>query len=372
MPTKIHAYQGERTRITKLHVLFLICCCVLLPLSGQTFASVQTIEASAPIINNDIASARSNAIKNGLWQILEYSDATILSKHLTNNGTLDTSLLSIAQFDHLQYFDILQERHENGRLHIVMSVQLSPLKQTCLPAQYAVGVIEPYILDPAGQAQNQLTELPHWLISQIQRNRDTQHQWVTLASQPTELNEWQYLFHERNMQYALQLTIDNLTAEYSFPTKYAFWQAPKARRHFALRAALIDTHSGMTIWQQGFRFVSDWEWQFNAPVNLYSERFINSQYHQLLQQIITELRDYLNGELSCRVAKASVTRTQGNQLTINLGQQHGISVGERFVEPQSQHEFVVQQVQPQHSQLSANIAISLLNIQPKTVLYRKQ
>ncbi|TKB58208.1 flagella assembly protein FlgT middle domain-containing protein [Ferrimonas aestuarii] len=240
-------------------------------------------------------------------------------------------------------YQLISEQMVRGKqIQVSLRANLLPLGQECDGAGYRVAITIPkaqivhweqltagslYALDASvsrvlantlnGEANSAFSHLRTDLTMDYQQlNRQYPGRWVQELSQ------------KDRSQYVLGLTIDDVTIDGD--ANALSWMVTGPKRYFAMDATLYDGLKGQQVWQQRYRVEGRWPYKRTEAANIASSDFWNSDYGEEVRDLLNRVAVDVNTAVECRALVGTIQNISGRQLTINLGSQHGIKVGDKL------------------------------------------
>ncbi|WP_290485647.1 flagella assembly protein FlgT [Idiomarina sp. UBA3162] len=359
-------------------------------------ARVIEVEGSARIVNGDTQAARSQAIENALQQALLMTGSSITSVQSIVNGVVNNNQTQVSATGNVERVDVLREEMRDGRLYVLIQTEIWQREQSCRGSHYKAGVtIAPF----------EFSNREHAAYGQIWTlgNISAQHLARDIASQSDQL----FVTHTLRRNAGLQAALDNLNLNevgrigrqigYANDSQFVilgifddlsvteqgsflgvFEQQPT--RHFALTLYLIDAMNGDLITRARVEGAEPWTFPRNAQVDVATTTFWDAPFGVALASSLEELASGIQMQVQCKPVRGRVVWHDRQQVQVNLGESHGVKVGDKlkivhpsnYVDDQghfrqrwqvSRFTVTVEQVQPDSAVASINGPDVLTNVQ---------
>lgn len=318
-----------------------------LALSSQAaVAGWYTARGSAPIIDDNIAQARRNAIDDALRNAALQAGADISIEQVIENGTLLDDKLRVTARSPIRRMTVVEES-ENGRVVTVLVKALinddniadcyaGNIKKTILPFVFryqdpdaslsAAGLsdFDTYLSDLvySGVAQSPaLTVLP----------ADRQRLLIHQGSSGPDYNLQRTLDSISRRTQAQFIIVGNInslaksdTANYEF-TKMFY----NPTRTIRFNIQVFDVYSGRMLVSKDYHGDAEWNLS-NQRFTLRSDKFNTSEYGQRVQQLAKYAIADIVSKLRCQIPVARVVQVNDTTIRINLGENANISKGMKF------------------------------------------
>jgi hypothetical protein len=136
------------------------------------------------------------------------------------------------------------------------------------------------------------------------------------------------LSRNSNSQYVLLSQITDISQGRKMNNDYAFWEKDAYMRNFKIDFALYDSQTNDQVWSQHYNTQGIWPHKKTKIVNVNSEEFWRTDYGQKIQTIFNKVSQDLNTAVSCLKTTGKILMVDSDRLVINLGQSHGLEVGQ--------------------------------------------
>jgi len=134
------------------------------------------------------------------------------------------------------------------------------------------------------------------------------------------------LFSNGN-QYLLMARINDLSLG---QTTSRFWQAEQKERFFAVDVSLYDLFEQNLVYQQEYRTSASWSFTNKEAPLTHSPAFWQLPYGQKIDQLLLAVAEDVQRQLQCKPLLSSIRQVENNQVMLELGQKHGLRVGDKL------------------------------------------
>ncbi len=311
--------------------LFGLSLLAALPVTAETIEVI----GQATIVQGNIDDARRRAHDNAIHQAQYQQGGEFSNEQTIVNGVVSQEQSQWRGRSQIESVEQLYETLDGNQLYLGLRIALAPITQQCKqrPSKVAVSLPVLQVTHRQNMQDGQLYELDQSYTTLISHtlNGESQHSFIAPAAafslpMPAQENI-QHITRSHNSHYLLSLTLEDLSVD--LPHKESLWsrKTPARERALALSAQLFD-QSGQPIWQQRYRHRTLWPYAPNAAVNVYSDDFWQSDYGQQLQQVALQLSRDLDNQLQCVPLSGEITAIHGYQVSLNIGRNHGLELGE--------------------------------------------
>jgi len=159
-------------------------------------------------------------------------------------------------------------------------------------------------------------------------------------------------------------------------------------RNFRLELSLYDGNNATLLKQERLAINTPWEFELHQQVSPSSQLLWQSQFGQAVTAIITEQASLIDEALDCLPTYARVLQVNNEQLTVNIGKQDGVQIGDeltlfkhtQFVDAIGNlhqqlrlhpNQVKVMQVYNETAVLMSTSSVPLANIQPNDFVARQ-
>lgn len=318
-----------------------------LALSSQAaFAGWYTARGSAPIIDNDVATARRNAIDDALRNASLQAGADVSIEQVIENGTLLDDKLRVSARSPIRRMTVIEEQ-ENGKVVTVLVKALinddagadcyaGNIKKTILPFVFRYQDPEAS-LSSAGieEFDKYLTELVYSGVAQSPAltvlPADNQRLLIHQGSSGPDYNLQRTLdsiSRRTQAQFIIVGNINSLAKSDVGNNKFTqmFYNPTRTIR---FNVQVYDVYTGKQLIAKNYQ--GDAEWTLaNQNFTLRSDKFGTSDYGQRVTQLAKYAIADIVSKLRCQFPTARVVQVNDTTIRINLGANANIRKGMKF------------------------------------------
>jgi hypothetical protein len=140
----------------------------------------------------------------------------------------------------------------------------------------------------------------------------------------------QSLSESTDSQYIMFSEITNISFDEQATNNWLFWQQGIYPRNFAINFYLYNGLNGELVWQENYQNTAPWTFTKRIKVDVYGNAFWQSDYGVMVNNIIDKVIKDIDENIMCEPSRGKIIQVQGNQITINLGRDHGLKMGDEF------------------------------------------
>lgn len=318
-----------------------------LTLCVSSTAYAQWFESTghANIQNDDIARAKSVAIKDAITQALVFSGARVTSMQTLIDGVLTQDQLKINSHGEIQKIEMISEDRRGDQFAVTLRLDIFPQQEQCPASSFNKFV---------AITQTQLKHREQAKLGQIFdiSKASSENLYKTLSNSPISTRPTAYfnfpirvgefftqqydysnaLLEEiatrSNSQYVLLSQLVDISNSEKLNNDYAFWQDERYQRAYNIDFVLFDGTTYERLWQKSYRGQGIWPFEKTDRIDVYSEKFWGSDYGQAITDINQTLSYDLQAAMACLETQGKILHIEHNKLVINLGKAHGIEKGQ--------------------------------------------
>ncbi|MCL1076597.1 flagellar assembly protein FlgT [Parashewanella spongiae] len=321
--------------------LFIICMSFAV-FSYDTQAEWLTVSGEALIMNNEVNSARNEAINNALKSASFYHGIQINSTQEFQNGKLLSDNITLENPPNSQKFEFVSEQIRNNIIHVEIRIDTDVHNKNTDQLSSGKSIVfipQATVKDRTQLRYGQLYGFEEAISEQIGRSL-TKHSQLTLANvHATErLDHQQNTFNNTNelpkwislktdSQYILTPTVLNIAPETAKTGPLGFWKVSQSRQ-FRIRFSLYHGISGENIWNRVYSTSADWDFKPHEIISPFSDEFWNSEYGEEIEHTLEKASHEMDEALKERPLMGQIISIDNYQMIINLGRKHGMVVGD--------------------------------------------
>lgn len=350
-------------------------------------ARVVEAQGSARIVNGDTDEARERAIKSALQQALLISGSSISSVQSIVNGVLSTNQTQISASGDIERVNIIREEVRDDRVVVLLQAEIWNRDNSCQADNYKVALtVVPFEL--SNREHGAFGQV--WSLGKVAANRLTReiasrsdrifvshtlsrNTGLNDALNRLNLEQLGMMAREIGMANDSQYVVFGLFDDLSMVEIERGWGYLDSdyRRNYALTLYLLNASSGELLTRARVSDIEAWTYDRNEAVDVAANEFWDKPFGAALMTGIEDLAAGVRDQLRCKPTRGRVVWQQNNQIQFNLGEQHGVRVGDQlkvvhpsnFVDNEGLYrqkwqvsEFTVEVTQVQH-----NTAVAELN-----------
>ncbi|WP_180237266.1 flagellar assembly protein T N-terminal domain-containing protein [Lacimicrobium alkaliphilum] len=352
----------------------------------------------AVVHNGDKRHARKMATQEALKQALMFAGARVNSVQHLADGLLQDDRLEVRSGGEVNKVELINEDYQGDIVTVAIRADIFPQETQCRASDYQKSLVTTWFpirnkqQASLGQLYNIGKDLPRQLhrafstASQHTSIHSVENFYVTpgndLSRQATSLAR------KAGGQFVLLAEITDISDEQTSPSMLAFWKEPQISRNFSLDVHLINGMTGEVLISKPFRTRASWPFDPHKSVDTASNTFWQSSYGMAIRQQLDDVAQRIDDEIACLPAHGRVLQSTHQQLSIDIGKEHGVSLGDRlkvfklnqFYDPMgnSHYQYQVHPVEVQVTRISLSSSVvesvngvPLANIQPNDFVSRR-
>lgn len=297
------------------------------------------------IVDGDTSSARQMAVKDAITQALIFSGATVSSVQTVADGVLEQDELKIKTHGQIQHVNLINEQQQGDQYSVTLHLDIIPQQAQCVESKFnkQITVTQSQLTQPEQARLGQIFDIPKAssqrlfntlnernmgvkMIPYIDKKLDVRAFFTQQFDYNANLIET--LSRNSNSQYVLLSQITDISQGRKMNNDYAFWQSDAYMRNFKVDFALYDSQTSDQVWSQHYNTQGVWPYEKTKIVNVNSEEFWRTDYGQKIQTIFNKVSQDLNTAISCLKTTGKILMVDSDRLVVNLGQSHGLEVGQ--------------------------------------------
>ncbi|NRQ42346.1 flagellar assembly protein T N-terminal domain-containing protein [Rheinheimera sp. YQF-2] len=317
----------------KNHVMFSVLAWTLF----STGLSADWYEATGQAIveQGNTEAARQAAIDDAVKRAALFAGASLSSTQQMLNGVLQTEQLGVVSNGEIKQLQLLSESRSGNVISVSIRVDIEPQLSGCVGNTYRKPLLLGEVQLRARQdaIYGRLFELGIDATTQLERHlRDySPTALVTRFSHSITPQQLVYpdtdrLFNDGH-RYVLSAAINDLSLG---QTTSRFWQQDQKERFFAIEITLYDLFEQSTVHQQEYRTSASWPYKSNNTPLSHSQAFWQMPYGQKIDQVLQAVAEDVQQQLQCEPLLSTVVQVKNNQITLALGEMHGLQQGDEL------------------------------------------
>lgn len=301
--------------------------------------------ASAPVIGGNADRARARAVESALRQSLDFAGGRINSVEHVVDGVLKGSYFEWSTDGVIEQAHLVRERRRGEQIEVTVRAHIRQTEAQCAAANFRKGVtVVPFelarseharagnIWDIEQAAAQRFGELlgqhSHTLFLEHRIERK-----IGLAGLRGANNEQQMagfarrVGKETDAQYVMAGIFEDISTEQR-GRNLTFWTPAAENRNLSLTLMLFDSASGELLTRAAVRDQVPWTFDYNESVDTHSQQFWRSAYGDAIERAMTDLVRGMDEKLACEEPRGQIVRVSGRDITVNLGDKHGLQEGQ--------------------------------------------
>ncbi|WP_448548042.1 flagella assembly protein FlgT middle domain-containing protein [Thalassotalea fusca] len=324
-------------------------CQFLLPFSLLICTSLHAAwykgNAQQPISDMNFDEVRAQTIKNAIANAALKSSSYIRAEDIALDGLLLSSKTVLQSEGHIRRVDIISETIIDGVLAVVVNVDFKTLND-CQQSRYAksllitqfplvkplqarTGAIFDFDHHVVTRLKNQLTAHPTLVAPQLLDAVITPNNQSAIAWRTTLLENARYIANQHQKQFVLLGNIRDISLFEQFKDNLLIDEVT-TRRNFTLQVYLIDAISNKIVFDKRYHSEANWQYPINHQVDTNNSLFWRGDFGRSVLNTINSAVTDITNQLRCQSVLAQIIHKRGNQLMINMGQHHGVNIGDTF------------------------------------------
>tara|TARA_R110000744_G_scaffold25914_1_gene63968 strand:- start:52 stop:1212 length:1161 start_codon:yes stop_codon:yes gene_type:complete len=293
----------------------------------------------AVIVDGNKALAKKQATQEAIKQALMFAGASITSIQAVSNGLLQNDRFEIRSGGEVNDLELVNESYHDNYVTVVIRADIFAQESQCKAAQYKKRVVSAWFpirdrqqaiaggLGEFGQIISEHFEQQFNDTSRFARIKQRQPYYI-YPNGPNVEEDIISLARKSDNQYVLIGEISELSIERSSRNSFLFWQDAPLSRNFHLELFLFDGNNATLLKQTRMAVNSLWEFELHQQVSPTSQQLWQSQFGQAVTSALVEQSAVIDEALNCLPTYARVLQVSSEQLTVNIGQQDGVQVGD--------------------------------------------
>tara|TARA_B100000809_G_scaffold52238_1_gene47561 strand:+ start:1535 stop:2710 length:1176 start_codon:yes stop_codon:yes gene_type:complete len=312
--------------------------------------SSQWYETQGHARTNDtsVEIARTKAIENALKKALLVSGASVSSVQQVVNGLLTKDQINIRASGSVNSIELVDEVHSNNLITVTIRADIFAQDKKCFAVNFKKSLLitrshlshreqanigEIYLIDKAIMRElgTQLNQQSVFTKTSTILNNKTDFSRLNDSLQSYKIAQLtQSLSESTDSQYIMFSEITNISFDQQATNNWLFWQQGIYPRNFAINFYLYNGLNGELVWQENYQNTAPWTFTKRIKVDVYGNAFWQSDYGVMVNNIIDKVIKDIDENIMCEPSRGKIIQVQGNQITINLGRDHGLKMGDEF------------------------------------------
>lgn len=325
-------------------------CCGLVLMSCNFSANAQwyQTQGQAHVVDGDHATARTRATEDALKKALLVAGASVSSIKQVVNGLLTQDEISIRASGTVNSLELLDEIYQDDIVTVNIRADIFPQEKQCFAADYRKSILltRSNLLNREQAKIGSIYAIDRSLMVNFAEQLRQQSSYLApklaIGSKTTFAQQYAGYQHEAikdlaislagftDSQYVLFSNIEDISFASKTNNPWQFWQQKNKDRHFNISLFLYDGHSGEQVFAQSYQNAAPWPYKQRQNADVTGTEFWQNSYGDMLSKTLQEASKDIDEYIMCQPSQATIVRATGNQITINLGKQHGVKLGDEF------------------------------------------
>jgi len=305
-------------------------------------------QGHARLDKNTVEIARTKAMENALKKALLIAGASVSSVQQVINGLLTQDQLDIRATGSVNSIELVDEMYNGDLITVTIRADIFPQERKCFAVNFKKSLLitksnimhrqqanigKIYAIDKAvpQQLSKQLSEHSSYTTHSNILNNKTQFSRLNNSLANDKIAELsKTLAHSSNSQYVLFSEIHDISFEQEATNNWQFWQQGIYPRNFAVSFYLYSGINGELMWQNEYQSSAPWEFSKRLTIDPYSIKFWQSEYGTMINGLLEKVVKNIDENIMCEPSRGNIIQLTGNQITFDLGRQHGVKIGDEF------------------------------------------
>ncbi|MBL4823320.1 MAG: flagella assembly protein FlgT [Colwellia sp.] len=305
-------------------------------------------QGHARIDKNSVEIARTKAMENALKKALLVAGASVSSIQQVVNGLLTQDQISIRASGSVNSIELIDEIHSGNMISVTVRADIFPQEKKCFASDFKKSLlITKSHLNHREQANiGKIYQLDSAVIRQLNQKLRSQGSYSAskaLLKSTTEFSRLNASFNEEkikqltmsladttNSQYILFSEINDISFEQQRSNSWKIWQQGTYPRNFNFTLYLYSGMDGDLVWQNSYQNTAIWEFNKRESTDVNGTIFWQSNYGNMISSLLDTMVADIDKNIMCEPSEGKIVQVNGNKITINLGQHHGVKIGDEF------------------------------------------
>jgi hypothetical protein len=302
-------------------------------------------QATVTLVGADLESARVQAIKNAVANAAFQHGSFVSAEDIVLDGLLVSSKSVITTQGNIQRVEIISETLLDDTLSVIVRVEISPLFN-CTNDQYARSVLitQFQLLRPKQVSHGGLFDLGKQITKRFERQ-------LSLEPNAPKVSMIDKAF--TNVRYREEINLREITDKSNYLAREygqqfivfgfirdisLFEQVKEAllsddvtlRRNFTIQVYVLDAYRHNILFQESYHSEATWEFNDEYNVDTNNSLFWRSDYGRVVLNTVNGAVLEVANLLQCEKSFAQIINNNQQKLTINMGVENGIKLGDKF------------------------------------------
>lgn len=319
-------------------------------LISSVSVNAQWYETQGHARTNDtsIELARTSAVENALKKALLVSGASVSSVQQVVNGLLTQDQMSVRASGSVNSIEIIDEIHTGNLITVTIRADIFPQERKCFAVNFKKSLLitRSHLLNREQANIGEIYNIDKAVMRKLSAELNEQSSFAktnTIISNKTDFSRLnnsldsdkimeltKSLSQTTDSQYIMFSEISNISFDKKSTNSWLFWQQGIYPRNFTINFYLYNGVNGELVWQNTYHNNAPWTFTKRIIVDVDGSAFWHSQYGQMIEEIIDKVVKDIDENIMCEPSQGTVLQVKGNEVTINLGRDHGLKIGDEF------------------------------------------
>jgi hypothetical protein len=323
-------------KLTQLLLVFML-------LAGSHSAQAIWFEASgqAVIRNGEKEVARQQATQEAIKQALLFAGASVKSVQSMANGLLADDRFEISSAGEVNNIELINEIYHKDYVTVSIRADIFPQEIMCKASDYKKNITSTwYKINKRQQAADgNLYDFGKIIAEKLQKESQKHGQFSLikrlepyyLAPSERDINSHAFTLAEKtDTQFVLFGEILEFAVE-TIPNKsFNFFKGDSVSRNLTLVLKMYDGNSGDLVFQDNQSIAAPWDFNLHQNIASNSTTLWNSPFGLATEKLIQSSIQKMDEAVSCLPAHGRIIKAGSEQLSVNIGKQNGVKIGDQL------------------------------------------
>ena len=305
-------------------------------------------QGHASTAGSTVEVARAKAMENALKKALLVAGANVSSIQQVVNGLLTQDQISIRASGNVNSIELIDEIYSDNLITVTVRADIFPKEKQCFALDYKKSILitKSNLMQRQQANVGKIYQIDTAVIRQLNKKLTSNSNYSSgklLLKSTTEFSRLNNSFNEEKIkqlaisladtsdsQYILFSEINDLSFEEQRTNAWKIWQQSTYPRNFDFTLFLYNGLNGEQIWQNSYQSSAVWDFNKRRNIDVNSTVFWQSAYGNMIDALLDKIVSDIDNNVMCEPSEGKIVQVQGNEITINLGRDHGVKVGDEF------------------------------------------
>ncbi len=328
--------------------LFLSIIITILITSFSASSQWYETQGSARVDKDTIEIARTKAMESALKKALLVAGASVSSIQQVVNGLITQDEISIRASGSVNSIELIDEIHMGNLITVTMRADIFPQEKKCFAVNFRKSLLltrshllhreqanigKIYDIDKAviNLLNNKLRQNSSFIKPNLLLKTKTQFSKLNNSLYSEKIkNLVMSLSDTTNSQYIAFSEINNISFDQDRTNNWQVWNQATYPRNFALTLYVYHGVNGELVWQNEYQNNAVWSFSKRKTINVSNNTFWQSEYGLMIDKLLDNIVSDIDENIMCEPSRGKIIHMNGNQISINLGRQNGVKIGDEF------------------------------------------